>query len=308
MFSCDKEEITQTSNQPGSNHSFLRIQSGDDLQSLLEKVGDYETYDEFLAQNPSFESYHNLHEAEMSALAEAVDSSGFEISSASLDRYYKTLVLESDENEMEVSPTIKILSLRRILNEDGVVQIEDKLYQYTPDEMLSVLATDVLDVTDLSSSPGVVREPYLLSNDGIKASVLEGICTHNYFWSGSEHRLKPRWYSEKFKVGKVDFRDVWIEIKHQKRGLFNAWYANSEDRIWSSGFMTVTQPPGSTFPTEWRGASASRNNASQLEKTIDTDPMAYPLSSNPSTWVVSTSNVDHRSQDGGASAACRIIK
>jgi hypothetical protein len=159
----------------------------------------------------------------------------------------------------------------------------------------------------LSTSLNVKEDQFFDSALGLKkAKKVEEFCARNYFANGEEHRLRTFWYSQEYKLGGVDIIEIWIEIKHQKRGIFNIWFANEEDRIWTDGRVRhLDGGEGSnviTFPVDHDDF-----NVSKLIVDVHAAGRDYPLM-DPDSWIVPTSWALHSSRDGGTSVNCQITK
>lgn len=224
-----------------------------------------------------------------------------------IELQFGVALVGDDEDGLSIEPKIKAPRLANIANEYGVFQIGEKVYQVSNDKVFWALEENIDNFTDLSTALNVAEDQFTDSNRELKKPrKLEGLCTRNYFVNGREHRLKPRWYSQEYKAGKVDFIEIWIEIKHQKRGFLNAWYANQEDRIWTDGSIRHYNG-GAGSNIETFTVDHDDFNVSKLIVDVHAAGRDYPLQS-PSSWIVSTSWALHSTRDGGTSANCTIVK
>lgn len=257
-------------------------------------------------ENQRFSSYESVYHSSLHKIASLIENGELETTKEAIESSFPIMIEPDGLGGFEITPIVKSLTLRRVLNEYGVIEIEGRIYQVLSDRILQADKIDVADFKDLSSTSNV-KVSYIDVQSPLTEAVLEGICTDEYRYNGSDHRLKPRWYSEVFEIGGVHFKDVWIEIKHQKKGAGGIWYANEEDEITCDGNMVIYQSLAD--PPINYSVSARRTNTNILEETIENDrPVGYPLNSNPSQWVMTGSSVSHSSRDGNASAGCTITK
>lgn len=131
-------------------------------------------------------------------------------------------------------------------------------------------------------------------------------CTDNYM---NRHRLKVHWFSDEYKVGSLDFTDIWIDVRHQKRSWTRAWFANEEDEIQTTGSITHHVAGDDVNNLQTTSAFGQRFNTASLKVEIMTnEPRDYPKVT-PNRWIVSPSDVIHRSREGnGFDSLCHIVE
>jgi len=305
FFGCNNDEVLVSQESP----SYI---SFDSPESLWESLGelDVKEYDTFLASiaPPSFQSYDAYFEQIEEEIAERERRGTLPPSLFDLEKEYPLQIGAYDDG-YEFEPIVSSLLISRITNRDRVVRFGDELYQYGVETVTIAPIDKVTDPTDLSTAKDFRTEQYIEIPMDKNRGDLEGICNDEYVWDGSDHRLKPRWYvRNKVKTGSIYFLEIYIEIKHQKRGFLGAWYANQEDEISAVGDIVYYMDY--EIPDESVGVNETRTNVSKVKFYVVEEPRSYPLSDSdpPGDRIVAGSDVLHSSQDGGASASCRIIK
>lgn len=248
----------------------------------------------------SFSSYEDYFESIEDELAYRSTKGDLPSNLELLANEYPLEVISSEDG-YEFLPLVKSLLLRRITNKNRIVQFGDEVYQYEADRVVISSVNDISDYADLRASGKYREENYLDDSFSKSSRRLEGILDDNYRRSGDDHRLKARWYSrDKVKIGKVDFSEVFIEIKHQRRGFLRAWFAHNQDEITAVGDMYCYVDANEQ--SRFHLVNHTRTNASQLTYWVQEEPRSYPLDQNkPSddNWVRTRSSIRHFTRDDG---------
>jgi hypothetical protein len=220
------------------------------------------------------------------------------------------IAVQDDDGDYEFFGAIEVPRLARMANKYGVFQIGNTVHQFKADKTLAAELENVADFTDLStalkveiSTPlGVPTEKNIFTR-----RVDERDCTDNYM---RNHRLKVHWFSDEYKVASLDYTDIWIDVRHQKRSWTRAWVANQEDEIRTDGSITHHVAGEDVNNLRTTSAFGQRFNTASLKVEIMTrEPRSYPKVT-PDRWIVSPSNVVHRSREGtgGYDSLCHIIE
>lgn len=227
-----------------------------------------------------------------------MEQSGEIKSVADFTEKFAVLIKSDEVGEREVVPAVQSYNMQLLTNMHGVLQVGDKIIQIKDDWKYTASIEHVSDFTDITQVHKVKKERLNIQSFE-KVKELEGLCTVNYVYGGSDHRLKPRWYKEQFSTGGMQFMNWIIEIKHQKKGAFGIWYANAEDEIGYSGdFVLATSGFGDTLSFS---SSHTVFNTSQLNRNIHTGPYSNADPGQPEMGFLSGSEADHWSEDAGVS-------
>lgn len=302
--SCEKEEVQPNLNE-STQPAHLVFTSSKDLRATLSvPIRELTRPNIHPNSNTPFVSYRDAFKDTEKELAGRNDANTLPSSLEEIESQFNVNVVADEDEGYSFEPIVRMPRLSNLLNEYRVLQIGDDVIQYDRTEKISVPYSDVVDFKNLRTSPGAKIE----QRDDVvtiqKAErLIEGICTDNYRYDGKDHRLKPRWYSQEYKEGSVGVVEIWVEIKHQKKGAFGAWYANEEDEIRAVG--TIRHYANINEPVVVVPTNIVHFNTSDLTFDIHGGGTG---SQDPTYWILSNSSLYHSSKDGGASANCTISK
>lgn len=300
MFSCEKEKLTVDTPQV---FTFLTFDDAKALSKSIKAAQSEEFAASIKQQFPKFVSYNDVYYQAQEDIINEIDVKGRDLTAAQVATEFPVFVGADGTGEEEVLPLIKSYTMRKLLDQNRVIVVGDKAYQYGFDKVFIAPVQGVTNFTDLSEANGVVVESFENYTNRFDKG-LEGLCDDEYRHDGRRHRLKPRWFSEVFSIGGTPFKDVWIEIKHQKKSTF--WFANEEDEIRCSGTMRIFNTVGGSITVA--NVNASRTNTSILERTVQNDEPTDLTGNLPNEWVMTNSSVFHESFDSGTNPGCRISK
>jgi hypothetical protein len=270
--------------------------------------------DEYVKGDAPFVSYTD-HVDAVEKDMEAFELSGQQnLSVDQIADKFDLVAIQDEEDGYEFFGAIQVPRLAGIANEYGVLQIGSTVIQYKGTKTFHAEFENVTDFADLSTALNVeITSGLGVVSEMKKPKKTERSCTGNYFTNGADHRIKVRWYSQEYKVGpkdqEVDFIDIWINVRHQKRAWWRGWVANEEDRMQTFGSVTHHIAGDDINNLDNSEADKVRDDVSSFDETIMMDqPRDYPLDT-PDKWIVSPSNVTHRCrEDGGQWRSCQIIE
>jgi hypothetical protein len=229
-----------------------------------------------------------------------------------IEEQFDVRIEEDPDGGKMIVPAVESPGLAAIANEYGIYQVGDALVQISYDLFYSVDSAAVSDFTDLSTSPGVqIASLHEGSqNSLLKSQVHE--CTRNYLHDGKEHRLRVQWFVDPRNIPvpgvsgvAIPAIEIFVQIRHQKRGFLGMWFANSEDRIWSDGRITHLVQSNNGNSTQPFTIDRESFNSSSLN--IDVFRGARITDISPQDWILSPSWALHSSRDGGTSVNCMIV-
>ncbi|MFK8163022.1 MAG: hypothetical protein AB8H12_11220 [Lewinella sp.] len=306
ISSCEKEEVSLnpaadsiTSMAP----THLTFKTVKDLQEAI-KMSQLPDFEEINKLNhPNFISYNDAYYQALEDITIEMDVKGRDLTTTQIAAEFPVFVGSDGTGEEEILPLIHSYTMRKLLDQNGVITVGKKVYQYGYNEYYVAPVQNVTNFADIKDVSGVMVSSFNNYSTNVEKG-LEGLCNDEYRHNNRRHRLKPRWFSEVFTIGGVPFKDVWIEIKHQKKSPF--WRANREDQIRCNGTMRIFNGNGTASSTVL--VNRSRSNTSILEHTVQNDEPTDLTGNLPSEWVMANSSVFHESFDGGTNPGCRISK
>ncbi len=317
LSACEKDTVV-LQNESTSEFSeaapknFMVFENMKALMDMLSKpVAEIKAIQSELFIDGSFNSYSNHFASIEKELALLEASDQLPKSIREIEKQFD-IRIEADPNGGNVViPAVQSLRLGAIANQDGIYQVGDALVQLSYDLSYNVEAANVLDVTDLSTSPGVQTNALYENTSTSKAITHE--CIRNYFHDGKEHRLRVQWGVDYINVPiplvsppvAVPVTNIDILIRHQKRGIFGIWFANEEDRIWTDGGVThlVQSPSGNS--TRFFSIDEQAFNSSSLGFDVFLGSRETNIA--PQDWILSPSWALHSSRDHRTSVNCFIV-
>lgn len=312
---CEKETFTPE-NEPAAvlpvntAKDYMVFENTKAFMDMLSKpVEEIRTVQAEKFAGTSFTSYSQHFAAIEEELARLEALEQLPKSVGDIEKQFGVRIEDDSQGGKIVVPAVQSLRLAAITNENGVYQLGDALVQITYDQYYVAKVVDVVDFTDLSTTPGV-RTEALYANTPDKVRFVTHECVENYFHNGQEHRIKSEWGVEynDFPApngGTVTGVAIDVRIKHQKRGIFGIWFANSEQRIWSDGGITHLDQigPGVTI-TNFFSIDHESFNSSSLNIDIFGGEMVTDIPAED--WIISPSWALHSSRDVGTYINCFI--
>ena len=302
--SCEKEEVQPILNE-NTQPAHLVFNNSKELRATLSVPISKLTRPSIHPNSSTpFTSYRDAFKDTEKELARRNEANTLPSSLEEVEEKFDVVVTPDDVEGYTFEPIVRMPRLSNLLNEYRIFQVGDNVIQYNETETVTVPYLDVVDFKDLRTSPGAkVEQREDVVSLQKAARLLEGICNDEYRYDGKDHRLKPRWYSQEYTEGGVGVVEIWIEIKHQKKGAFGAWYANEEDEIRAVG--TIRHYANINEPI----VVASINSVAYNTNSVDFDiHYGGQGSQDPTYWILSNSSVYHSSKDGGSSSGCTISK
>lgn len=218
---------------------------------------------------------------------------------------------EDEDGGQEIVPAVKSPGLAAIANENGLYQIGDTLIQIVYDIAYMAKISEITDFIDLSSSPNVQTINLYERAAGAKAVTHE--CVRNYTFSRKDHRLRVQWEVEYINVpipgisnAAVPVTEIYINVRHQKRGFLGAWFANNEQRIWAVGTVTHLAQSNTGNSTVFFNVNHESLNSSNLFIRVHLGERTANIP--VQNWILDPSSVVHSSRDAGSGPwSCTIV-
>lgn len=216
---------------------------------------------------------------------------------------------EDEDGGKIIVPAVKSPGLAAIANENGLYQIGDTLIQIAYDVAYMAKISEVVDFTDLSTSSNVQTINLYERTAGTKAAVVHE-CIRNYAYNGKAHRLRVQWLVDYINVPiygvVIPVTEIYISVRHQKRGFLGAWFANKEQRIWAFGRVTHLTQSTSGNSTASFNVDHEALNSSSLSIRVHLGRRTANISFK--NWILNPSFAIHSSRDAGSGPwSCTIV-
>lgn len=295
IVSCNKDAIQE--DQPNeatavslTQQGFLHFSTHEDFVDLIQELTGEKNRSSYVSNRfPGFTSYTEVYASLDFAKLEETGA----ITSRADYAKYPVVLEKGDDGEVSVEPIVEGYYLGFLTDKNGVVQIGAKVYQVSREFVLIDAYSNVKDFSNLANSPTAQRETIERQNGSFSHARSIETCKDDYYWAGSDHRLKGTWAT----ASAIVYSDITVSTKHQKRGFLGIWYPNNEQYIEVSGDVNFTQDGVNHNEVFFE----SETNSADVKRVLE-----WCANVKCKFTFKTGSESDHESSDSGTAASCSI--
>ncbi|MEO1806496.1 MAG: hypothetical protein AAFU33_16890 [Bacteroidota bacterium] len=165
--------------------------------------------------------------------------------------YLNFLYVDIDQTtrEMSAERVVPSPTFARLVNKDGLLQIEHVLYKYTQHQIIKVENPSSEQIKELIDWHGGALPSYAVLHQELDSRdhaqslsrAVNDVCTNQYRIGGSNPWYRIRGQLEKFQSTNRGFyfEDWYVTTTHQRR-RFQIWFGNNDADLEASYFNTFT--------------------------------------------------------------------